>query len=330
MDGRSNGFEPEPVPRKAIRFPSGATDCAAWHYPGSNGACLVMAAGLAVTKEPGTDRLAREFARAGFSVLAFDYRRLGESGGYPRQIVRIGEQLDDWRAALAFARQLPDVDPRRVAIWGFSVSGGHVFRVAAADGSLAAAIAHSPAADGLDATRHAMRSTPLGAGLRLQAAALHDLLNGVLGREPVLVPLTGPRGSVASITTPDAQKGPAALNPDGAYPWRQEVAARSAMRVAFYRPGRMARKVRAPLLVLAYDDDGVTPPGPAIRAAQQAPRGEFVRLPGGHYEAFLGGFARALDVMLPFLARHLLVEPVRVAVEPDVPDACDPVLAALR
>ena len=61
-----------------------------------------------------------------------------------------------------------------------------------------------------------------------------------------------------------------------------------------------------PLLVLAYDDDGVTPPGPAVRAAQQAPRGEVVRLPGGHYEAFMGGYERALDVLLSFLRRHLV------------------------
>ena len=219
-----------------VRFESNGTDCAAWHYPGTNGACVVMAAGLAVTKEVGTDRFARAFARAGFTVLAFDYRRLGESGGHPRQIVRIREQLDDWRAALAFARRLPEVDPRRVAIWGFSVSGGHVFRVAAADRTLAAAIAHSPAADGLDAAGMRMRSTPLLAGLRLHVAALRDVLHGAFGREPVLVPLTGPRGSVASITTPDARNGPAALNPDGAYRWQQEVAARSAIRVAYYRP----------------------------------------------------------------------------------------------
>jgi len=267
-----------------------------------------MAAGLAVTKEAGTDRFARAFARAGFSVLAFDYRRLGESDGHPRQIVRIPEQLEDWRAALVYAQRLPGIDPRRVAIWGFSVSGGHVFRVAASDRTLAAAIAHSPAADGVDAARNAMRSTPVLAILGLHVAALRDVLNGAFGREPVLVPLTGPRGSVASITTPDARNGPRALNPDGAYRWQQEVAARSAIRVAYYRPGRVAKKIKVPLLVLAYDDDGVTPPGPAVKAGQQAPRGEVVRLPGGHYEAFMGGYERALDVLLSFLRRHL-VEP---------------------
>ena len=43
------------------------------------------------------------------------------------------------------------------------------------------------------------------------------------------------------------------------------VATRS---VAFYRPGRHAARIRCPLLVLAYDDDGVTPPRAAIRAAR--------------------------------------------------------------
>lgn len=122
----------------------------------------------------------------------------------------------------------------------------------------------------------------------------------------MLVPLTGPRGSVAALTTPDSRNGPAALNPRGAYRWQQEVAARSAIRVAYYRPARVARSITVPLLVLAYDDDGVTPPGPAIRAAQRAPHGEVVRLPGGHYEALMGGYERALDAMLAFLRRHLV------------------------
>ena len=49
-----------------------------------------MAGGLAVTKEPATDPFAARFNEAGLTVLAFDFRRLGESGGDPRQIVRIG------------------------------------------------------------------------------------------------------------------------------------------------------------------------------------------------------------------------------------------------
>jgi uncharacterized protein len=87
------------LPEK-VRFGSGGTECAGWHYPGTNGACVIMAGGGAVTKEPGTDLFAKRFHDAGFAVLAFDYRRLGESGGEPRQVVRNREQLADWRCAL--------------------------------------------------------------------------------------------------------------------------------------------------------------------------------------------------------------------------------------
>jgi predicted alpha/beta hydrolase len=53
-----------------------------------------------------TDLFAARFHEAGFSVLAFDYRHLGESGGQPRQVVRIREQLADWSAAVGFAATL--------------------------------------------------------------------------------------------------------------------------------------------------------------------------------------------------------------------------------
>jgi uncharacterized protein len=84
------------------------------------------------------------------------------------------------------------------------------------------------------------------------------------------------------------------------------MAARSALRISFYRPGRYASRVGCPVLVIAYERDGAALPGPAIRAAQRAPRGELVRLPGGHYEGYLGGHERAVEIQLDFLRRHLL------------------------
>lgn len=299
------------VQSEKVWFRSGDTRCAAWHYPGTNGAILIMGAGLAVTKEPGTDPFAAGFAREGFSVLAFDYRRLGESGGEPRQVVRVREQLEDWDAAIAFARELPEVDPARIAIWGFSASGGHVLRVAARHPELGAAISHGGLIDAADAGRNAIRQSSPKASLGLIFCTLRDGLGALFGREPVLVPLSGPRGSVVSLGTPDAENGPRALNPGNKYPeWQQEIAARSALTIGLYRPIRDVERIAAPLLVLAYDDDGVAPPGPAIRAAQLAPRGELVTFEGGHYQAFLDEAARqaATDAMLSFLRRHLLAD----------------------
>jgi fermentation-respiration switch protein FrsA (DUF1100 family) len=293
--------------RQKVRFPSGDTTCAAWHYPGTNGACVIMAGGLAVAKEPGTDRFAERFHEAGFTVLAFDYRHFGESGGQPRQIARIGEQHADLQAAIDFARTLPEVDATRLAIWGFSASGGHVFPVAARNPDLAAAIAQAPLADGPAAAPNAMRhQTPI-ASLRFTGRAVLDAVGGLVGRQPLLVPLAGEPGTVTSLTTADSLRGAEALNPANNYPdWQQEVAARSALRVGFYRPGRFASRVACPLLVLAYDDDGAALPGPAVGAGKRAPRGDVVRLRGGHYEAFMGGHDQAVAIELSFLRRHLL------------------------
>jgi uncharacterized protein len=294
--------------REKVRFASGGTECAAWLYPGSNGACVVMAGGFAVTKEPATDLFARRFSAAGFAVLAFDYRRLGESGGRPRQVVRIREQLADWQAAIEFAATRPGVDPARIAAWGFSASGGHVFPVAARSPGLAAAIAQAPNADGPAATRNAARHQRPLAMLRLTGRGVLDAIGALAGRPPRLVPLAGQPGTVALLTTPDTARDAArALNPGNRYPeWQQAVAARSALRIGLYRPGRYASGVRCPLLIVVCDQDQSALAGPAVTAARRAPRAELVHLAGGHYAPFLDGHEQAAAAELSFLREHLL------------------------
>lgn len=295
------------VEREKVRFVSSDTECAAWHYPGTNGACVIMAGGFAVTKEPGTDLFAKRFHDAGFGVLAFDYRHLGESGGEPRLALPIRDQLADWQAAINFARTLPGVDRAKIAIWGFSASGGYIFRVAARDPELAAAIAQAPTADGPAATRNAARHQKPFAMLRFTGRGILDALGSLLGRQPRLVALAGQPGTVAMLTTPDAIDGGKVLDPDNRYPdWQQAVAARSALRLGFYRAGRYASRVRCPLLVVVCDQDQTALAKPSVRAAERAPQGELVRMPGGHYEAFLGGHEQAVEVELSFLRRHLL------------------------
>jgi uncharacterized protein len=296
-----------PAQREKIRFASGDTQCAAWHYAGSNGACVVMAGGFALTKEVATDLFARSFHQAGFSVLAFEYRRLGESGGEPRLVVRIGDELADWQAAIACAATLPGVDPGRIAIWAFSASGGHVFRVAASTPRVAAAIAQTPNADGPATLPTAARYQTSLAMLRLTGRGLADALGGLAGRPPLLVPLTGEPGTVAVVTSPDGRRGGQVLNPGGQYPqWRQAVAARSVLALGSYRPGRVAPKIACPLLVVVCDDDHTAPAGPAVRAARRAPRAQVVRLPGGHYAPFLDSRDQAVAAEVSFLRRHLL------------------------
>lgn len=287
--------------KRAVTFASGGDSCSAWHYPGSNGACVVMATGAAITKEPGAHRFATRFQAAGYTALSFDYRRFGASGGTPRQVLRRREQVEDLKAAIAFATQLSDVDADRIAVWGFSLGGGYVLEVAG-EMQVAAAIAQTPFVDGPAAAPNALRHETARVKLSFPFIALNDALGGLLGRAPRLIPLTGPKGSIAMLTTPDAQDGPRALDPDGRYPdWIQAIAARSVMQLGAYRPGRKASRITCPLLVVAADDDQSVLSAPAVRAAEHARSAKLLRIPGGHYAPFLEQHEVVVSAELAFL-----------------------------
>jgi len=303
--------------RSEVTFDSWGDRCAAWLFrPDPAGAtaadprglpCVVLAHGFAGVREARLDAFAARFASAGFAALLFDYRGFGASEGEPRQLLSIPRQLADWAAAIAYARTLDGIDPERIAVWGTSFSGGHVVATAARDRRIAAAIAQAPFADGLTLAlgqppRHALRMT---------AAALRDELGALLGAAPRTVPAVGPPGSRAVMTSPDAEPGYRALIPPGSS-WRNEVAARIGLRLAFYRPGRRAADVACPLLVAICEDDAVTPPAAALRIAREAPRGELVRYPAaGHFDVYVGElFERAVADQIAFLTQHLLAAPV--------------------
>lgn len=307
--------------RSEVTFDSWGTRCAAWLYrpePAAAGAaddrplpCVVMAHGFAGVREARLDAFAERFAAAGLAVLVFDYRGFGASEGEPRQLLSIPRQLEDWAAAIAFARTLDGVDAERIAAWGTSFSGGHVITTAARDHRLAAAIAQAPFADGL----HQALALPIPHALRLTAAAARDEVGALLGAAPRLVPAVGPPGSLAVMNSADAEPGYRAIVPAGS-PWRNEVAARICLRLTTYRPVRRAAQIRCPLLVVVCDDDVVTPPDAAVKVASLAPRSELIRYAGaGHFDVYVGdAFERAVGDQLAFLAQHLLAAP---AAEPE-------------
>ncbi|TDO63883.1 alpha-beta hydrolase superfamily lysophospholipase [Kribbella sp. VKM Ac-2571] len=290
--------------REKVSFTSGGVACAAWHYPGTNGGCVVMTGGFGVTKEPGTDRFAERFAAAGFGVLAFDHRNLGESEGEPRQVARVSDQLADWRAAIAYANTLPGVE--RVAIWAFSLPGGYIVQLAAEDLGISAAIAQSANVDGPTVTRNASRYQTPGSALRLIGRSLLDLAGGLFGRPPRLVDLAGPPGTVALLNTPDAQLSNATLNPGNRYPdWQQAIAARSVFPAALYRPLKYAAKVRCPILYVVCENDQSALAAPTLKAAASSPNADVLQVPGNHYAPFLDAHEQVVDVELAFLNRHL-------------------------
>ncbi|HHE74425.1 MAG TPA: hypothetical protein ENL37_04990 [Desulfobacteraceae bacterium] len=50
------------------------------------------------------------------------------------------------------------IDPERIALWGTSLSGGHVITAAARDHRLACVVAQCPSVDGRAAAKHALET----------------------------------------------------------------------------------------------------------------------------------------------------------------------------
>jgi pimeloyl-ACP methyl ester carboxylesterase len=291
--------------REDVAFASATDTCAAWLYrpEGVSGPapCVAMAHGFSATRADGLPAYAERFAAAGMAVLLFDYRHFGDSTGEPRQLVDIGRQHDDYRAAIAFARTLGGIDAQRIALFGTSFSGGHVVVVAAKDPSLRAVVAQAPFADGL-AT---VASVPPRNALRWMLLGLADQAAALAGRSPRLMPAVGPAGNFAAMTAPEAKAGFEAIVPADSR-WRNEVPARIMLRRATYRPVRSAPAVACPLLVCVCERDATAPPGAAVKMAERAPRGEVARFPVGHFDLFVGEhFERAVALQTEFLQRHL-------------------------
>lgn len=300
--------------RRDVSFDSGGARCAAWLWADAEARpCVVLGHGFAATRIARLDAYAERFAAAGFAALVFDYRHFGDSEGEPRQLLSIRRQLDDWRAAVRFARSLDGVDPDRIVLWGTSFGGGHVARIAAEDSRVAAAISQVPYMDGIAA---------LGAAgapdvLRMTVAGVRDELHRLRRQPQHMIPVVGPPGRTAIMNSPDAEPGYMGMFEPGA-PFRNEVAARVALRIALYSPGRAARRITCPWLVSIADGDVVTPPQPALKAAMRAPRGEVRRYSSGHFDIYRGElFRRAVADQIDFIRRSVaLTQPPRATPQP--------------
>jgi uncharacterized protein len=283
--------------RHDLHFPSGDDLCAAWLYDADAGPSpapiVVMAHGLSGTRRDRLGPFAERFAAAGIAALVFDHRGFGDSSGEP-DLFEPMRQLDDWRAAIAFARSLPGIDAGRVATFGSSMGGGNALAAAADDERVAAAVSQVPF---VDIVRQAHRSSP-GVTARVLAAAIRgDHL-----------PAVGQPKEPAFINAPGAEAGWRRVVAGGEDSrWRDRVSARWLLGRP-YRPARHASTLHCPWLVCVGEADRVARPGPAIAAARRAPYGELRTYPGvDHFDIYEGPHHEAVVVdQLRFLRRHLL------------------------
>lgn len=276
-----------------VTFSSHGTTVRAGHFEPSASAlttargtpCVVMAHGLGGTRAAGLDPFAEAFAAAGLHVLCFDYRGFGTSDGQPRQVVNVRMQLQDWAAAIAFARTLDGVDPDRIATWGSSFSGAHAVTAAVKDGRVAAVSSQGAMMDGFAALQNVLKQQGLLHGLKLTRAGISDTIRGYLGLPRSMLPVVAAPGKSGVLTTADAEPGYKRITPAA---WRNEISTSWAVSLATYRPNLLTPKLPCPALFCIATEDVVVPPAAMEDGARRAPDKVTVkRYPVGHFDIYV-------------------------------------------
>ncbi|MGU3497248.1 alpha/beta hydrolase [Mycobacterium sp. C31M] len=292
------------IPTRRIDFLSRGIRCAGWltippdavRHP-----AVVLAHGLGATHDMMLATYEQAFAAAGIATLAFDYRHTGASGGEPRQRISIPAQCDDVRAAFAWLTAHPGIDARRVGLWGTSLGAMNVVRAAAGHPEVAAAIIQCPIVSGPGAARrlgvrHALRLTPF---------ILEDLLRRAVRRGRRHIPIVGPPGTSALVTVPGALEGWNSTVPAGGE-FDNRITASDALTMITTSALPAARRVAAPILVCACDQETLMNPAYAIRVAENAPNGTVKRYPSDHFAIYHPPLVDGvLADQIAFLREHL-------------------------
>jgi dienelactone hydrolase len=296
-------------------FESEGARCAAtWYWPdaGTKSACVVLANGFSGTRDWILPDFARRFAAIGCSAFAFDYRCLGDSEGTPRQVIDLEGQRSDLRAALAFVRREPRVDPARIVLWGTSLGGSHALTIAAEDPSLAALILNMPALDvvagaNLEAKRKRQgvsRARTAAITIKLLLTALRDKVASARGKGPIYLEVYGRPGH-AFFTDPELAPRFRRVA-EASRTWQNRAAARFLLGAPRYRRGTFER-VSAPILICLAEQDFEISATFVRTQARGAPRAEIRSYPAGHFDLYHGEvFEQVAADQAEFIRMHTL------------------------
>ena len=295
---------PLTIPTHRVDFDSGGVRCAGWlTLPAGHGPhpAVVLVHGFGATHDMMLPQYEQHFAAGGIATLAFDYRNTGESDGQPRQHISLRRQRADVEAALDFLTTQPAIDAGRVGLWGTSLGGMNVLRVAATRDDVSVAVVQCPMVHGPAAVR------TLGAAqaLRLAPFIAEDALRALLRRGRRYVAIVGPPGSTAVVTAEGAAEGWDSTVPQGGH-LENRVAAADAVGLVWNSALRHAARIAAPLLVCVCDRENLIDPKYVELVARRAPRGEARHYDSDHFQIYHPPLVeQALADQTAFLRKHL-------------------------
>jgi dienelactone hydrolase len=296
--------EGEALKRVDVSFLSRGAKCAAWLYlPDgvANPPIVVMAHGFGADKVLRLPAFAEKFVEHGLAALVFDYRNFGDSEGEPRNLISPKRHLEDWKAAIEFARTLSGINPQKIALWGTSFSGGHVLATAAAVPGISAVVAQVPFVDGIASAA----MYPLKFSLEAFGHGLIDLFSMIFLRKPHNVPVVSEPDRFGLMNTPECMPGYKSLEPPNYVP-KNFAPARIVFTLPFYRPVKSAAKITCPVMIICAEKDTLIPVQAVKKTAGLIRNAKLVSLPVGHFEVYTGDwFEKVSKLEADFLAESL-------------------------
>jgi fermentation-respiration switch protein FrsA (DUF1100 family) len=291
-----------------VNFPAeGEIELSGWLFlPQPNAVrlpAITMAHGYGGTKYHGIESMAEAFARAGFVVLLHDHRGFGDSGGEPRHDINPWQQVTDWRRAISFLQDRPEVDENRVGLWGTSFAGGHAIVLGATDRRLRAVVAQVPTVDGYAAGLRRVRPEAI---VDLEALFAADERAQLRGEPPASQVIVSNDGALtSSYKATDAVSFYLRPVPEGV--WENKVTVRSTRWARMYAPGDFIERVSpTPLLMLVADQDHIANADLALKAYERAlePK-RLAMIKGGHFDPYLDEFEAASSAAIDWFKTHL-------------------------
>ena len=285
------------TPTQPIEFLSKGLRCRGLKYlpPGHQGGerhpTIVLAHGFSAVKEMYFTDYAQTFSQAGFVAIVFDYRFQGESEGEPRGQIFPSEQIEDFRNAITFAQQQPEVKAEAVGMFGSSYSGGHAICLAAIDRRLRCVACQVPLIDGWT---NFQAIVPRAAGAEMLKALEQDRVSRYQTGQVNYLPVVAADNN-AVLNTSDSYQWFTATHESKAPRWENRVTVESVEKFIEYSPAAYLQRVSpTPFLMMVAEHEILTPTDVAIAAfGRMGEPKKLVILPGGHFDAYVAGFAQS-------------------------------------
>jgi len=296
--------------RQDITFLSQGLRCSGWLYisndlPAEQKApAIVMAHGFSAVKEMYLANFAERFVTAGFVTLVFDFRYFGDSEGEPRGQLFPHEQREDYRNAITWICDHPQVDPARIGVWGTSYSGGVALHLAAFDKRINAVVVQLPSVHNWETRR---RIDPDGfdkATTFLIQDRTARYRTGVVNYFKVVAP----EGEPSAIPTTEAYEWfmhASSIAPS----WRNQVTVESLEKIREFDPvGPIHLITPTPLLMIVAEHDSLIPSALVIAAYERARDPKAISmLPCGHFDVYNTEpwLSKAVSAEVDWFMRHL-------------------------